>query len=361
MARTAVSRLADPAAVLVVGAGINGLMTADALRRAGARVTLCDRGAIPEPSAASHGMHRLIHPFGADEDKAFDALQLWRQALAALGCDGFVASGVLTTRQHTEATGAISPEAAETYFPGASRAGPSVFAPEYGILLAEEILYALVGALHRAGVAMRPKCPVVSVDPEVGKAVFTAKHYEHYDHIVIAAGHATSAIEGTQGIAGPFRPCRSYVLYLAPNDLPDGFVPTTAWADLLGADLWGMPPVGGRPAKFGFGGASHPDTGKPEKGDLVHERFVQAYTQIDPRYDCLRTGRVASNVFAKISGTSRATTLGRCTVVTSCNGAGFKFAPLAAQEAAGQVLFEVRKNSRQIGHRRTGHGVSTLT
>lgn len=102
-----------PLKVLVAGAEINGLMTAHLLLREGAHVTLCDCGPIPNPGAASHGRHRLVHPWHQGEDlsvaaDAERALSSWQKILKELGIDGFETTGVLVHGQNGHPSSARS-------------------------------------------------------------------------------------------------------------------------------------------------------------------------------------------------------------------------------------------------------------
>ena len=325
--------------ILVAGAGINGMLTAHALLRTGARVSLCDAGSIPESGSASHGLHRLIHPFGKGGEHAAKALKFWRQILAEIGCEGFLSTGVLTTGRTLATDMDIPCVQADRYLLGASRAAPISFAPGYGVLLAKRILNSLAAFLGRIGANLRPGCKVASLNAATGLVTFTSAAHtpEPYDHVVVATGHGTASITGVKAIIGPFRPRRAYVLYMPQDRLPRDLTPRSAWAGLSGANLWGMPPIDGLPAKFGFGGMSHSDTDQSKNDDKVRMGFADVYARLDPRYACLSDGQVASNVYAECPADSRAVTAARCTVLTSDNGMGFKFAPLAAQEAAQQV------------------------
>lgn len=330
--------------VLIAGCGINGLLTALLFQREGLQVTLCDSGSIPEPSAASHGMHRQIHPFGQNGREASQALSMWHKTLRNIGCDGFLKTGMLHAGLDVTPAVAISPEIAEDLVPGSSRAGLVTHATEYGVLLADKILRALASALFRNGAVLRTDCTVEEVDAQTGVVRFTKHPPKRHDHVVMASGHRTAGIAGLERIASHFAPIRTYVLYMPPDALPDSLIPRTSWVDLFGTDLWGMPPLGKMPAKFGFGGAAHLDTVEPPSTRQIRDQFIDAYGRLDVRYDCLSVGRVASNVYAKVPGVVRAVTDGRCSVITSDNGSGFKFAPLAAYEAFRQGLEALRRN-----------------
>lgn len=62
--------------------------------------------------------------------------------------------------------------------------------------------------------------------------------------------------------------------------------------------------------------------------------------QIDLSFGYLRRGRVASKIWTEIGSGRRVLRQGRCIAITSDNGGGFKFAPLAAKEACHLVLAE---------------------
>lgn len=86
--------------ILIAGAGINGLMAACYTNQAGARVTVCEEGPVPNPDSVSHGAHRLIHPVppvGRPQDAArsAQALPLWQAILQDIACEGFVKTGVI--------------------------------------------------------------------------------------------------------------------------------------------------------------------------------------------------------------------------------------------------------------------------
>lgn len=326
------------ASIVIVGAGINGMLTARLLRYCGARITLYDSGGIPCTHSASYGLHRLIHPFGSNSRYAKKSLILWQDILSELNCEGFIKTGVITngTENGTE----ISSEQADYYMLGANRAGPVSVDYRFGVLFAKRILNALANSLVDAGVNLQPYRRVASIDPSNACITFTSGGIqpESYDHVVVAAGPGTALICGLQSVVDKFHPQRSYVLCLPAKNIPTKIAPKIAWTNLLGKDLWGMPAINHFPAKFGFGDVSHCDYNQTVKdADEVIARFIDAYTQIDPRYTCLSDAQVASNVYALCPDESLAVTSEHCTTITSDNGMGFKYSPLAAQEASRQV------------------------
>jgi len=363
-----VSRLTETSPhVLVAGAGINGLLSAYYLHKAGMQVTLCDRGPIPNPHSASHGVHRLIHPWSTaapgsadwqrDIRDSTEALRLWQTLLQATGCDGFARTGVLVAAPEAEdATlwqdqplpgGAVpltAPEA-EALLAGATATAGALYFPDFGPLLADRILTRLSAALSHGGVRLRPHCPLRDCDPACGEVVLGAHpedcRAERFAAVVLATGWRSRALLRAAGLAAlrhPFAPKRSYVLYLPPHDLPPRLLPRTAWTRFLGEDLWGMPSVRGQEVKFGCGLLTHDADEPPYPPEQIRDGFVRAYGEADPDYDILYTGRVASNIWADCPGSDRFRQSGRCVLVTSDSGGGFKFAPLTGRAAARAVL-----------------------
>ena len=75
--------------LLVVGAGINGVVAAIELRERGHRVTLIDPGPVPHPLAASTDISKAVRScYGGDElytELAERAIARWRQWNAEFG------------------------------------------------------------------------------------------------------------------------------------------------------------------------------------------------------------------------------------------------------------------------------------
>ncbi|OBY27625.1 FAD-dependent oxidoreductase [Leisingera sp. JC1] len=350
------SSLADsPPHILVAGAGINGLMAAYCLTRAGARVTVCEAGPVPNPGSASHGAHRLIHPWppaGRPQEAAAaeQALPLWRALLQDLGCNGFVQTGVLVAAP--EAVGPLPgpppqrlpPARADAMLAGAAEMPGTVSYAEYGVLLAEKILMALCVGLKRRGVAFLPRAPLRGLDTASGRAEIAGRAPQRFDGIVCALGwkaRELAQIAGAGEILAQFSPRRSYVVYLPEAELPEAKRPRTAWTRFLGQDLWGMPALGKHDSKFGCGLLTHSADEPVLPDDAVRATMAAAYSCADPAYRALLKGRVASNVWARCPFPGMVQQRGLCTVIISDSGGGFKTAPLAGQAACEAVLAAV--------------------
>jgi sarcosine oxidase len=171
--------------VIVVGAGILGMVTSWILARSGHHVVLVDRGPIPNPDSASFDQHRLLHDF---ESSLGDAAKLMRVSLAGwgelwrdLGHSFVVPSDVLAV---SAAEGDLAERSADAF----SRAGidhelldvqvlqqryPHLQFPEArfgvlrrkgGLLLAEQLLIALAQRLRVLGTEMMAGSSVTAID-----------------------------------------------------------------------------------------------------------------------------------------------------------------------------------------------------
>lgn len=332
-------------------------MAAHGLLKAGYSPIVCDSGPIPNPLAASHGMHRLIHPWSLQRDvnkaqAALQSLQMWKVLLQDIGYDGFVPTGILAVGEAGAALMAVVADAQELgpdevgrLMPALDQAPPprAIYFPQFGVLMAGAILEALTCELSRNGVSFRPCSPVASLHDGSGRVLFKDGSVMHCEAIVLAAGTGTRDILERSDIASKedieqwvFHAYRSYVLYVLNSVFSPLTAPNTAWASLGEGDLWGMPRIGSFPAKFGCGALTH-RVDAIACTQEIKSRMIASYCKISDRFDVLRHGRLAWNEWTKINSSAYGIHSGRCLIVTSDNGEGFKYAPLAGQWATKQM------------------------
>jgi glycine/D-amino acid oxidase-like deaminating enzyme len=146
---------------LIVGCGIAGLATAWALQRDGYRITLLDRGPIPNPQASSFDNHRLIRrAYGRHlgyMHMITEAWAAWQRLWADLGQelavrtgalalsvknDDFIAWSFAALREAGYPIEALSPRDLVARFPMIDPAGLQVafLDPDGGVLLASRIV-----------------------------------------------------------------------------------------------------------------------------------------------------------------------------------------------------------------------------
>ena len=344
--------------ILVAGAGINGMLSAYYLQRAGMRVTICDAGPIPNPESASHGAHRLIHPWPATDfllTKMPEALRLWGEILRDINCVGFVRTGVLVASpQRGKLVGKthaiwLDNRHAEWLLAGAGQEAEALFFPDFGLLLAARILGALTQALRRNGVEMLDRSTIVDLDPATGRVDISNGESIHSDIVVLAAGWQARKLKHAENLSellSQFSPRRSYVLYIAEKELPLRLRPKSSWADFRGRDLWGVPAVYSYDVKFGCGQLTHNAEQRAYSAEYVRDCFVYHYAEADAAYEVLRRGRISSNVWAFCPAGKMVRTIERCIVLTSDSGGGFKLAPVAGLEACAAVEKALRGGDR---------------
>ncbi len=91
------------AAVIVVGAGVNGVTTGIELRKRGHKVSLIDPGPLPHPLAASTDISKAVRAaYGADQDYtalAERSIKLWRDWNKEFGLELYHEVGVMWVRR----------------------------------------------------------------------------------------------------------------------------------------------------------------------------------------------------------------------------------------------------------------------
>src|SRR5215207_8673807 len=169
--------------VAIVGAGIAGLSTAWALRKRGHRVTLFERGEIPNPLSASGDEHRMIRRAYTDDGYTrlmTDAFAAWEELWADLGATHFAPTGVMAISQEPGDYGDIfrkgldrtgypyelfsGSEAAARYpFLEAAPIRSGFLSREGGVLFCRRIARDLLAWLAANGVEMRANTPIRAV------------------------------------------------------------------------------------------------------------------------------------------------------------------------------------------------------
>jgi hypothetical protein len=119
----------------------------------------------------------------------------------------------------------------------------------------------------------------------------------------------------------------------------DGKHQTPAWASLGMGDLWGMPPIGEHPMKLGCGDLSAPARKELEgrAESTIAERIVERYAEGFPGFKNCVPRQVETKQWVSISTDQPFVQISNCIIVTSDNGAGFKFAPIVAAEICSQL------------------------
>ena len=255
---------------LVLGAGIMGLSAAWALDRAGFRVTIVERAAVPNPRGSSVDDHRLIrHAYGAQLgymrmiDPAFSAWDLLfrdagerpyvRSGVLALAASpgGWLAESRAALRGDGHAVTELDPAAIAARWPFLAAGGiEAAFHMEQGgVLLARRIVAMLTSHLARRGAGFRTG-DAVAVDPARCHLTLSDGAALSADLLVVAAGPWAPRL--LPGIASRVRPSRQIVIRLAP---PPEYAEAWSRAPMLldlaeDGGFYAVPPVAGTPLKI---------------------------------------------------------------------------------------------------------------
>ncbi|QUQ65173.1 NAD(P)/FAD-dependent oxidoreductase [Kutzneria sp. CA-103260] len=147
--------------VVIVGAGVTGMVTAMECALAGHRVTLLDRGPIPNPASTSADQHRALRVQRPGDPvltaQMTDARKRWLGLESVLGTDFLRLVGIVTAWPADDATGEIV-ELPPVLFPSGT---VGVLDPDAGVLLADKFLHAAAHWLaEHPAVSVRAECPV---------------------------------------------------------------------------------------------------------------------------------------------------------------------------------------------------------
>ncbi|MFL6163963.1 MAG: FAD-dependent oxidoreductase [Jatrophihabitantaceae bacterium] len=357
--------MAELMRVVVVGAGVVGLLTAVECVRAGAQVELVEQApAIPSTAAASYDRHRVVralHRGNPALTRAAAGLhQGWLEIEQLLGRRFYHRTGVLTVgapanlaadRVALAESGApietlLVDELAERYpqvrFDCDDQA---ILEPDAGTVLADQALLAASWWLRgRPAVQIHQHTRVVKVTES--RAVLLADgDVLGGDAVVVAAGPwSRSLLPRALGAALTLK--RQTMLSYQPASLRPQWLRAPAILGLGGSgrDAWLMPPVAGTPVRLSAASACRTvaeltDRDTPEQWrEHLIDRFSGQLTDFQP---AAVTGATEGYYLTDEAGQGpMLVQLGDEAVwaYAACGGMSFKFAPVLARTLAALAL-----------------------
>jgi sarcosine oxidase len=321
--------------VAVVGAGLNGLATAWALRRRGADVVVYEQFELGHVRGSSHGrtrIFRLAYPETKWVRLAIEALAGWRELEAESGEELLLLNGLLelyregvvSSRQALEESGAACEvltrdEAEERFGVSAAPGALVLFQPDAGVVYADRAL-----AAFARGLEIREGHRVESLD-DVPEPV-----------VVVTAGPWARRLLAPAGIDLPVVETRETVAFFRL----EGPVPSVV-AEVVtrGHGFYALsdPVYGLKVGSHMRGTPSDPDEAAGPSEETVEE--IAAWTR--ERFPAADPEPVdAESCFYTTTDDERFVLErhGRIVVGSACSGHGFKFGPATGTRLAGLAL-----------------------
>ncbi|MEV0292507.1 FAD-binding oxidoreductase [Nocardia sp. NPDC050710] len=331
--------------VLIAGAGVTGLITAVRCARAGHRVTLLDRGPIPNPAAGSFDQHRAVRALAPGDPAATRAAAAlhrhWLRLQALLGGEFYRRIGVVTAWP-ADLVDAAFEVAARAELPLAllpPKALPhivlpdrhlGIHEPEAGVLLAERVLHA-AGRWLRAhpAVTLRPWCTVVGVDADAGRLTLHDGTDLGGDLVLLATGAWTRDL-----VEAPTVLHRQTTVYLRPPAELSEWWEQAPSAGRIGADGtgWLMPPGAGTLLKLSSSELCRPVDTFAETDDTraIARQYVDRILTEPHRYRIAAVKQCHYSVDAVTGGAALAQPGPAVWARAATGGDGFRTAPLVA-------------------------------
>ena len=345
--------------IIVVGAGIAGLLRAWALAKAGHRVIVLEQGSIPNPLAASGDHHRIIRRaygkmagYGRLISEAYDA---WDEMWIDLG------------ERHLDPRGflCVSREAgdeAEQFRDGMLEGGwpidvmdVAAAAKRWPFLSPDEIRYVFYsadgGALHcrriaqglaawlrQNGADLRSGCKAVAVNAAAGLVTLESGEAIFADRVIVCAGAWTTKLfPDLQQRLATYRTALAYVD--PPADLRRQWETAPVILDIgCNVDCYMNPFSEGAGMKFGSGliNARTDDADanrEPAVGE--GEAIRDIFTPVIARISQYSITEVVTCAYTFTEDEKFAVyEKGKCLVISACSGHGYKFGAAVGRRAA---------------------------
>lgn len=346
--------------VVVVGAGILGLLTAETLARAGVDVTVLEQGGLPAMNSTSWDQHRIVralHP--ADSARTALAVQAeaaWAELASTFDRPVYHGVGALSALPPSVAQQAsallttlgaphrhLRTEQLRAAYPLLRWPDhlDAIYETRAGILRADEILTALTRRLARhASVTLRAHQQVTHLDAGALQVRTQTGARWAADGLVVTAGLGSGPL--FPQVPGDER--RQLLLYATPPALIrrawQALPAIPATGDPAGA--WLIPPVAGTALKLTSHEASWSASTTPDQA-AVRAQLIRRFTALIPgfsaawvQHERLCTYRVHPHESGPQLRALRPD--GRAVAVTACGGGAFKLAPLIAAALTARIL-----------------------
>ncbi len=354
----------DSLRIVVVGAGVTGLVTSIRCIQDGHRVVLLERGPIPHPKSTSFDQHRALrlltvgdpaatrraarlHRRWRDLDSLLSGLAgtpLYRRVgvLTALHPD-LVASAVATANATALPIRIVDPaNHPHIAFPPSTAV---VLEPHAGVLLADRVLRAAARWLRHHPLAdLRPGSDVIDVRPDTGRVVLADGTAESGDVVLVAAGPWSAALMDL-----PVTLHRQTTVYLRPPAELASSWAATPIAGGIGTDGrgWLLPPVAGTQLKISTDTARREVTNltDPDDPDSWAAQVLSTgiVTDLD-RYDIVQVRHCHYATTA--GGDTGFTRVGPAVWARPASGGdGFRTAPQAADDVAREFSSRAASNT----------------
>lgn len=341
--------------MIVVGAGVVGTALAWELSRRGRHVVTLERFEYLHTRGSSHGATRGFRL--ADRDAALVAsarrsLPLWREleddsGVQVLAQTGSVDHGdgdelrAVAAALDTEgvAYDVLAAEAAEERWPGMRFAGPVLYQPDGGRLLAEEALKAYTTAAAAHGAEVYYQQPVLSIEEVEGEGVVAITDFDEYIGrvVVVAAGAWTPALLDEVATAPPITVTQEQVFHFLPRK--DG-MEWPCFAHYGEPIVYGLetPEEGVKVAEHATGAVVDPDARDSEIDPAGEERVVRYVEQWLPGLETWATTATTCLYATAPEERFSIERHGPIVVAAGFSGHGFKHAPAVARTLAELAL-----------------------
>jgi glycine/D-amino acid oxidase-like deaminating enzyme len=353
---------------IVVGAGINGVTAAIALRKRGHDVDLIDPGPLPHPLAASTDISKAVRAaYGADEiytELAEHCVPIWREWNAQFGVTLFHEVGFLFMRRTPMREGDFEFETAKVFarrghkfarfeemkrrFPiwATGNFGDGIFEPEAGYAVAERVVSVLLAHAAELGVKVRGGNAFADLigNGRVTGVVLQDRQRIVADEVVMCAGAWTPQLlpftkDFLRATAHP-------VFHLRPKQ-PDLFrsdVFPVFGADISATGYYGFPLNADGVVKIGVHGSGREMSADSEQRVVDANEENQLREFLNEAFPQLTDAPIVFSRICMYCDTNdgdfwiaRDPERPGLTIATGDNGHGFKFAPVWGELTADAV------------------------